>query len=152
MASTVTSATLTVTLTEKVNLNGMEQGATTQLSITDINEVHKVIMKCDGTSATTIVSFDTAPDLGTLVKANVRYLRVTNLDDSNYAILRLTGAASTDLAVRLDPGASYLIVSSTSTGAVDYADISGVALEDLTALTATSNTAAVDLEVFIASV
>ena len=151
MATTVKSATLKVTIKEEINLNGSRQDSENILNISDINEIHKVIMSCDSTNATTIFTFDTAPDLGTLVRANVRYLRITNLDDTNYAILRLTAASSTDLAVRLDPGASYLIVSSTNTGVVDYADISGVTLEDLLVLTATSNSAAVDLEVFVAS-
>ena len=149
MATTIRNATLKVTIKEEITLNGSRQDSENILRVSDINEVHKVIMSCDSTNATTIFTFDTAPDLGTLVRANVRYLRITNLDDTNYAILRLTAASSTDLAVRLDPGASHLIVSSTDTGVADYADISGVTLEDLMVLTATSVSAAVDLEVFV---
>jgi len=151
MASTITAGTLKVTLTEQIILNGRDQGSKNTLSIGSVNEVVKRIVTTNGTTATTIVSFGTAPAGGTYVESDVRYVRITNLDDTNFATLRVTGDASTDFAVRLDPGASHIITSTSTTGVVDYADISGVTLEDLAAISATADTAAVDLEIFVAS-
>ena len=44
MASTITAATMTVTITESISLNGADQGATNTLSIASINEVVKRIV------------------------------------------------------------------------------------------------------------
>jgi len=150
MASTVTAATMTVSISESINLNGKNQGATNTLSIGSINEVTNRIVTIP-TSEVTVCSFGAAVSSGIYVAAGIRYIRLTNKDDSNYVTLNIEGANSTDFSVRLDPGASYLIVSSTSTGVVDYGDISGATLEDLTGIKATANSAAVDLEAFIAS-
>jgi len=150
MASTITSATLTVTIKESIKLKGKEQGDTTTLKITDINEVSSRISTVS-TSEVSIISFGTAVSAGTYVESDVRYIRITNLDDTNYATLNIEGDSSTDFSVRLDPGASHLIISSSDTGVVDYGDISGSTLEDLTAVKATADTAAVDLEIFVAS-
>ena len=152
MASTITASTLKVTIEENIKLNGVQQGGVNTLSIGSINEISKRIITTNGTSATTIISFADTPAGGTFVNANVRYVRITNLDDTNFAILRITGDTSTDFAVRLDPSSSYIITSTSSTGLDDYADISGVTLEDLLAVSATADTAAVDLELFVASI
>ena len=150
MTSTVKASTLKVTIKEDIYLKGKNQGATTELSISDINEVAARIVTAP-TSEVTIISFGTAVAAGTYVESNVRYIRITNLDDTNYVTLNIEGDSSTDFSVRLDPGASHLIVSSKTTGVVDYADISGATLEDLTGVKATANTAACDLELFVAS-
>ena len=150
MASTITAATMTVAITESISLNGTDQGATNSLSIDSINEVSKRIASCPA-SEITIVSFGAAVAGGTFVEGDVRYIRLTNKDDTNFVILNIEGDSSTDFSVRLDPGASHLIVSSKTTGVVDYADISGASLEDLTGIKATADTAACDVEIFVAS-
>jgi hypothetical protein len=149
MSSTIKAATLKVTITEEIKLKESTK-VTNTLSISSINEVSQRIVTVP-TSEVTIISFGTAVAAGTYVESNVRYIRITNLDDDNFATLNIEGDSSTDFSVRLDPGASHLIVSSKSTGVVDYADISGATLEDLTAVKATADTAVCDLELFIAS-
>ena len=151
MASTVTPATLTVTITESITLNGSDQGATNSFTVASIAEINKRIVNCPA-SEKTVLSFGTAIAAGTFIEGDVRYIRLTNKDDTNYVTLNIEGDASTDYSVRLDPGASYLIVSTSTTGVVDYADISGATLEDLTGIKATANSAACDLEVLVASV
>lgn len=152
MATTISNAPLTVTITESVNLNGSEQGATNTITITGIDEISKRIVEVP-ISEKTLVSFHaTAISTGTYLEGDVRYIRLTNKDDTNYITLNIEGDASTDFSVRLDPYASFLITSSSATGVVDYADISGATLEDLTAIKATANSAACDLELFVACV
>lgn len=150
MASTVTAATLTVTITETITLNGSDQGATNSFTVASIAEVNKRIVNCPA-SEKAVLSFGTAIAAGTFVESDVRYIRLTNKDDTNYVTLNIEGDTSTDFSVRLDPGASYLIVSTSTTGVVDYADISGATLEDLTGIKATANSAACDLEILVAS-
>ena len=149
MATTLSSATMTVRIVESIKLNGTEQGAVNTLSLSSINEVSKRIVTCPA-SEITVVSFGAANAGGTFIETDVRYVRLTNKDDTNYVTLNIEGDSSTDFSVRLDPGASYLIVSSKTTGVVDYADISGATLEDLTGIKATADTAACDVEIFIA--
>ena len=151
MASTVTAATLTVTITESITLNGSDQGATNSFTVASVAEVNKRIVNCPA-SDKTILIFGAAIEAGQFIVGDVRYVRLTNKDDTNYVTLNIEGATATDYSVRLDPGASYLIISTSATGVDDYADISGVTLEALTGINATANSAACDLEVLVASV
>jgi len=59
MASTITSATLTVTLTEAINLNGKDQGSKNTLSVASINEVSKRIITVP-TSEIEVLAMSTA--------------------------------------------------------------------------------------------
>ena len=145
MASTLTAATMTVTINESVTLNGKNQGSTNTLSIPSIVEVSKRIMTCL-TSEVTLVSFAAAVAQGTYIDADVRYVRITNLDDANYVTLNIEGASSTDFSVRLDAGSSYIMSGSF----VDHIDISGASLENVSAIKGTANSAVCDLEVMIA--
>jgi hypothetical protein len=151
MATTITNGTLKVNITEHCILNGKNQGASNTFNISSINEISKRIVTCPA-SEITVLSFGTANAAGTFIEGDVRYVRITNKDNSNFVTLNIEGDGSTDFSIRLDPGASYLIVSTSSTGVVDYADISGVTLEDLTAIKAIPNTAACDVEIFVASI
>jgi hypothetical protein len=151
MATTLTTSTIKILIKEEISLNGKNEGSEIGLSISSIKNISRRLVSTDGTSETTIISFGAAPAGGTFVEGDVRYVRVTNLDDTNYATINIEGDSSTDFSVRLDPGSSHLLVSSSTTGVVDYGSISGGALQDLTSIKATANTAAVDLEVFVAS-
>ena len=51
MTTTLTAATLTVTLKESIELNGVEQGATNEKTIASINEVSKRIVTVTTTEA-----------------------------------------------------------------------------------------------------
>ena len=41
MATTITAATLTVTLSESITLNGQDYGSTNEFNIASINEIYK---------------------------------------------------------------------------------------------------------------
>tara|TARA_Y100001963_G_scaffold154013_1_gene241917 strand:+ start:594 stop:1040 length:447 start_codon:yes stop_codon:yes gene_type:complete len=147
-------ADLTVKITESIVLNGRNQGSKNTVTIPGITEVTKRIVHTGDVSDHDIVLFGATLAPGQYVVGDVRYVRITNLESlgGNYATISIEGAGATDIAVRLDPGASYILTSSSSTGLVDYADISGSTLEDLTKIKAQANTAAVSLEVLVASV
>tara|TARA_R100001082_G_scaffold31099_1_gene15737 strand:+ start:8260 stop:8733 length:474 start_codon:yes stop_codon:yes gene_type:complete len=79
-------ATLNVTHTESITLNGQQFGGTNSLSITGINDVYKRIVTCPANSETTLVNFHSSVADGTLSPMDmqsVRYIRLTNLDASN---------------------------------------------------------------------
>ena len=89
MASTISNATLTVTVTESLTLNGSNHGSTKRIDVTGVNEVSKRIISCltDGTQIykghATVASF------GQFIYGNVKYIRITNLDDTNAVTIHI---------------------------------------------------------------
>ena len=155
MASTITSATLTVTLTESISLNGSNQGATNTLSIGSINEVSKRIVTATTTEAT-ILAMGTAVAAGQFIKSDVRYIRITNLDDTNHVVLTCKNENDDEFAVKLDKGQSFIYNADLTGGVVDTMDaIDGTGLSlslgDLVNITADADTEPCDLELFVAS-
>jgi len=145
-------ADLTITLSEALTLNGTAQGSSNKMVISGVNEAERRIVTCP-TSEITLITFAAAYGAGAYVAGDVRYVRITNKDDTNSVMITTIGAASTNYSIRLDPGASFLIQSDSTaaTGVVDYGDITGDTLEDLTSITGIADTATVDLEMFIAT-
>tara|TARA_R110000744_G_scaffold85161_1_gene166522 strand:- start:158 stop:646 length:489 start_codon:yes stop_codon:yes gene_type:complete len=84
-------ATLAVTITESVTLNGAPRGSTNSLTISGIDDVYHRVVTCPANSETRLVDFhSSAADAGaadTGITAmdvqNIRYIRVTNMDDTN---------------------------------------------------------------------
>ena len=96
MGTTISATTLSVSIKETINLNGQEQGAVNNFTISSIKDVYKRIVTCASGSDCTVAVFkstneaaDSAFDLQT-----VKYIRVTNLD----------GANSVNLSLQLDSG------------------------------------------------
>ena len=155
MTSTIDAATMTVTVQESILLNGYEQGSKNVIEIASINEVFKRILTVTTTEAE-ILAFGTAVAAGTFDESKVMYIRMTNLDDTNHITLTFKDEDNTEFAVKLDKGQSFIYNGDLSGGVVDTMDAGTtaltLALADLVDITALADTAAVDLEVFIASV
>jgi hypothetical protein len=154
MATTLSAATLTVKITESILLNGSDQGATNTLSIGSINEVSKRIVSCP-TSEIIILSFSTVSAAGTFIEADVRYIRITNKDDAHHVTLTFADEDSTEFALKLDKGQSFIYNADLEGGVVDTMHAGGsaltVELNDLVSITSIAHTAACDLEIFVAS-
>jgi hypothetical protein len=163
MASTITASTLTITITEAITLNGSAQGATNSITVDDVNEIVKRIVTVPTTESgllgfSTTLETDLAKSslAGQLDEDDVRYIRITNKDDTNHVTLTFRSEGSAEFALLLDAGHSFLYPCDMSGGCKDTMDANSsaltVALEDLVDITATADTAAVDVEVFVASV
>ena len=155
MTSTVGSATLTVTLTEAITLNGYDQGSTNTLTIASVNEVSKRIVTAT-TTEQEVLAFGTAVAAGTFLEDKVVYFRITNLDDTNHVVLTFKSEGNHEFAVKLDKGQSFIYNGDISGGVVDTMDaIDGsgltVSLGDLVNVTADADTASCDMEIFVAS-
>ena len=154
MATTITNATLTVTLTESISLNGSEQGASNTLTIADVDEISKRIVTIP-TAEKTIIAMGTAISNGTFIESDVRYIRITNKDDANHVTLTFKDEGNSEFAVKLDKGQSFIYNGDLAGDVVDTMDANGsalsLALGDLVDITAIADTAAVDLEIFVAS-
>ena len=149
MASTLSNATLTVTVTESLLLNGSDHGSTKKITIAGVNEVSKRILTCATTPGTQIYSGGAAAAYGTFVTANVKYIRVTNLDDTNYVVLHLEGN-SHYTQLQLAPGHVFFLTDVSAS--FDTANAVGsYSAEDITRIDAMANSEAVDVEILVAS-
>lgn len=146
MASTVDSSTLTVRISEEIELNGKKLGNSNIHKITGINETSERIVTALITG-TTVVKFASAAAAGTFVKENVKYVRITNLDDTNFVRLAII-TDGTDVHVKV-PALDSFILSTALAGAV--ADSGDVTFDNITDIKAWADTASVDVELFVAT-
>ena len=151
-------ATLNVTHTESIVLNGQEFGGTNVFTATGINEISKRIITIT-TAESVIATFSSAvASAGHYVAADVRYIRFTNRDSTNFITLTFRNQDNDEVAIKLDAGQTLIWNADNAGGMVDVfnatqdADAaSDTALGDLTNIQADANTASCDLEMFIAS-
>jgi|TARA_R100001443_G_scaffold21376_1_gene33635 hypothetical protein len=110
MATTITAATLTVNLSETLTLGGQNFGGTKELTISNITEAFKRIVRCMNSQTTTIATFsgNAFASANAIDLEDAKYIRVTNLDDTNPVELAVVGAA-TLYQVRLDAGQSHIL-------------------------------------------
>ena len=149
MASTITAASLTVTITESITLNGSNMGATNTLTVGSVNEINQRIVSLDASNVRTLFEFGAAIGSGTYVRDNVKYLRITNKDDTNAVSLNLESASS-NCWITLTAGESFMLSAASSTiEADDDTTIAAPSLQDLTKINAHSGNA-IDLDCYIA--
>ena len=150
MASTISPATLTVTHTEALTLNGVDRGVVNTLTIASINEVDHRIMTIPTSALFTVASMGAAVGAGTYINSGVKYIRVTNKDDTNFVTLALE--ASGDAAyVKLKAGETFLLYSDELDANNAVIAHGSIAFGDITSVKAKADTATVDVEVFVAS-
>lgn len=158
MATTITAGTFTSTITETVSLNNVSYNATNTLTISSATEVSQRIVEV-GTTELILLAFQaTNPGAGTFDEADVRYIRITNKDGTNYVQLTFRDENSTEFAVKLDAGHTFIYAPDNAGGVVDTMIAAGSALTvpstfaDLVDITAVANTAACDIEYFVVGV
>lgn len=151
MASTISNATLSVTVTETLNMNGSNHGSTKQMTISGINEVSKrIVTALASTDSTQIYAGASAASIGTFITANVKYIRITNLDDTYPAILSFSNGADHHAQFSLAAGQIF-IVTDTSASFDNNAAIHLFSGEDITQITAMGVGGTVDIEILVAS-
>jgi hypothetical protein len=158
MASTVTASTLTVTVTESISLNGQSLGASNVKAIGSIAEIYKRIMTITTNEATIATMSGAVASAGHFNDSAVRYMRFTNLDDTNFLTLTFRNQDNDEIAMKVDAGNSFMVYADNSGGMVgifnatqDGDAASDTALGSITNIQADANTGNCDLEVFIAS-
>ena len=156
MTSTLTAATLSVTLTESINLNGYDQGSKNITTIASIAEVSKRIVTVTTTEAV-VATFSAAIAAGNYIAANIRYIRLTNLDDTNFITLTFRNQDNDEVAIKLDAGQSFMWCGDNVNGmtavfnATEDADAAySTNFGSLTNVQARADSASVDLEIYIA--
>ena len=115
--SAYTASTLTVTLKESLTIDGRDYGGSQAYSFTGIGNVTRRLETITTTKAS-ILSFASAIAAGTYIPGNVKYLRFTNLDDTNFITLFFTNAFDDVTCLKLDAGQSMAWNGDSSSGMV----------------------------------
>ena len=151
MATTLTAATLTVTLTEAISLNGKDQGATSSFTVASINEIYKHIVTAT-TTATTFLKFGSAASAGTLIRSDVSYLRLTNLDDTNFVTVGLSDDSADTAYFKLEKKQSIIIGGTDEGPQIDIHASAGAfaAWASVDSLILDADSASCDVEIFAA--
>ena len=161
MASTISTANLKVKITEEVILNGKDQGSSNTLTIGSIKDISKRIVTIAADDDATVLVFKstTASADGALDKDNVKYIRITNLDDSNSVNISLqldsdedNSAADLSVTHLLEAGRSFMMgTPDEAVHADDDAATIVTALTDLESIIVDPGSNAGTVEVFTAS-
>ena len=165
MASTITAASMTVTITESITLNGSAQGSTNSFSIGSVNEVSKRIVRCPANVDTTVFRSGVSTDVtdNSVDIADTKYIRLTNLDDTNSVNINLqidvtesgsgASAANETATILLAAGQSFVMgTAHDSIAAYDTDASAQTTLHDLESILIDPSANAVDVEIFVASV
>ena len=157
-------ADLTVNINENVTLNNQIIESSHTLTISSIANAVKRIVNI-GTNEIGLLGFGAAYNTelsksylaGQFDEDLVRYIRITNLDTTNHIALVLKNENNDEFGVKVDKGCSFLYCADLSGGVVDTmdsADAAGItpnSFGDLVDITCAADTAACNVEVFVAS-
>ena len=152
MATSVTAATLNVIVTESITLNGVVKDSRVTTSIASIGEVSNRIMSIDSdTNGTDIVAIgaSTLAGAGSYPKGTLKYLRITNLDDTNFIIIQFTDESAHYWELKLEAGKTLMLGDVASID--DQADIDNFSATAITKIIGKADTADCDIELYIGS-
>ena len=149
MASTISSGTLTVTVTESISLNGSRMDASNVLTVGSINEISQRILTVDVGVLRTLFEFGTVIAPGKFITANVKYIRITNKDDTAVAGINLASAAS-NCWVAVNPLQTLMMSAQDGLEGVASAVVGAPALADLIKIAGYNQLLPFDLDCYIA--
>jgi hypothetical protein len=143
-------ADLTLTITEAVTLNGTAHGATNTQTITGVTRVlHRIIgVKTSGYSD--MAQFGAINSGVETMASQVKHFRITNLDATNFITLRIREESVQEYFVKIEAGDSF-ILGNADADANDEGTGAAVSFTDIDKIEALADTAACDVEIFIAS-
>ena len=112
MATKVTPATLTVKVSESITLNGVSYGGSNTFTKASCGQVDQRIMNVVHDANTEIAAFGAADAKGGVVGANLKYFRITNLDDTNFiSVIIYDSGAGHEAAVKVEPSSSFFFTT-----------------------------------------
>jgi len=104
-------ADLTVTISDSVTIDGATRGNTVTKLVSSIVDTFERTITCAHSQITTIAEFNTSNHAAesAIDLDQVRYVRVSNLDDTQELIVGIITTSSTNYQVRLHPGGSHIL-------------------------------------------
>ena len=157
-------ATLNVTITEELTLNGADRGSTNTLAVASVTQVYHRIVTCPADGDTTVATFastvdDSTSAAGSINVGDVKYVRLTNLGTQpvNLSLQVGTtdggdGAADESATILIAAGRSFVMGATADAIAVNDTNANiDVSMHELESLLVDPGSNAVTIEVFIAS-
>jgi hypothetical protein len=150
MASTVTPATATVQIVESLNLAGVDRSGSHTRSIDNVAEADRRVMTVDSANEIDLIELNTNNGQGKFVRSAIKYIRITNLDNTNFIRVRFKKSGGATADVKVDAGATFLL----SSGSMDADATPGAfsAFVDIDVISAQADTADVDIEYVVFAV
>jgi len=151
------ASTLQVTLTENVEINGTGFSSTKTKTISTITNIYKHVVTATTTSSTILNFADDHGDVGTLDRDTIEYMRITNLDETNFVIIGFEKESSTASGywIKLDAGRSFIVPIPNATAehpqfAAHDSAHAVPSFVDIESVTADADTASCNLEIMVA--
>lgn len=148
MASTIVADNLVVTITERIRLGDDLHNKAIQKIITGVGEVLKRVVTVTTTSAT-FLTLGAAAGAGAFIATDLKYLRLTNLDTTNFVICGFADTSGDTAYVKLEAGHSFILHNDDIEAFTNGSAFSAFSQWDT--LTMDADTASVDVEMFVAS-
>ena len=153
------TATMTITITESVDMNDAAGGNTvgdTSTSIAEtvtVNDVYKRIISCPTSEITLYNTHGSIPQGSTFDNNAVKYIRITNHDGSNYVHLRVSNNEGDEFVYKLAAGQSFILWGHVGVmnASHEAALTLGTGESSIADIGAQANTGACDLEIVVAS-
>jgi hypothetical protein len=149
--------TLTTKITENfAGADGYDK-TTTTLTLSGIDLVDKRIMMAT-TTERPLASFGSIAQGGGYIANDVRYLRITNQDDTNFIWLTFKNTPAEErFALKLDAGQSFYLNGDLATGLKDFfvansGSVNLGAARDVAEIRVLADTADCQIELYVASV
>ena len=132
-------ATLTVSVKEAITLNNVDYGSERSLDIASVNEIVKRVVTASTTECGLIGFLSALSSVGVTANnvgyiagmfddGDVRYIRITNLDSSNFITLTFRDEDNKEFRLKVDDGQSFIYPGDNTGGVVDTMKASGSAL------------------------
>ena len=149
MPTTVNTSDLTIITRELISLGGNQYDSKHTQIIPNIKEVTKRLITCPtgsfdasptvatkrGSEGIEILKITPSLITGPYKEADIRYIRITNLDDTNFVTLQIQNKNSNVSAHKLDFGSTYFYNCDMGSGSIDTTQASSnfILNKDITA-------------------
>tara|TARA_R110000751_G_scaffold82539_2_gene166093 strand:+ start:3782 stop:4234 length:453 start_codon:yes stop_codon:yes gene_type:complete len=150
MASTITPSSAVITVQETLTLGSIDRGGSHSRTISNVAEADRRVITVSSSGEMDLIELDTNNGQGKFVRASIRYIRITNLDNTNFIRVRFKNAGAETADVKVDAGATFML----STGSMDADTSAGAfsAFVDIDNISAQADTADCDVEYVVFSV
>ena len=142
-------ASLSLTVTERLSLNGDNYGSVRTVDYANINNAYKQTFEVPADAPKILLSLGSDVGGGAVVQANLRYLRFRNNDPVNYVTLGFGNTGAQQAFFKLPPGGTFILEAP----AID-ANAAGAAFSswgDIDAISAKADTAKCLVEMLVAT-
>jgi hypothetical protein len=144
-------STLTTKITESVTLNGKTFGNEITKTHASIQTAKQTVVEVGTGSFMELFDFAASrTGIGTAQDAKSQYIRITNLDASNFIVINVYLDLATDeyIAFKIPAGGCFLLCEDKMEGG----GTATTTLDQIDAINAQADTATVQVEVFIAEI